>query len=92
MIYYCILMVMTLMGAFASMFLKKASGSDDFLKLLKNQNLYFGGMLYMLSAVLNIYILAYLDYSIVLPLTSFTYVSEAASICRVEYMWQLPGL
>jgi len=30
--------------------------------------------LYLLSAVLNIYVLKYLDYSVVLPLTSITYI------------------
>lgn len=74
MIYYCILILMTLIGSVASLFLKKASGTEHFTDLLKNKNLYFGGVLYVLSAMLNIYILRYLDYSVVLPLTSFTYV------------------
>ena len=42
--------------------------------MLKNVNLYIGGFLYLASAVLNIWILRYLDYSVVLPLTSFTYI------------------
>ena len=33
-----------------------------------------GGVLYLLSALLNIYILKFLDYSVVLPLTSITYI------------------
>ncbi len=74
MIYYSILILMTLIGSVASLFLKKASGNGDVFALLKNKNLYFGGILYVLSAVLNIYVLNYLDYSVVLPLTSFTYV------------------
>lgn len=74
MIYYSVLILMTLIGAVASMFLKKASGGERFLDLLRNRNLYFGGVLYVLSAVLNIYVLKHLDYSVVLPLTSFTYV------------------
>lgn len=32
------------------------------------------GFLYLASALLNIYVLRYLDYSVVLPLTSFTYI------------------
>lgn len=74
MIYYCILLLMTLIGAVASLFLKKASGAGGIVELIKNKNLYLGGILYVLSAVLNIYILRYLDYSVVLPLTSFTYI------------------
>lgn len=74
MMYYGILVVMTLMGAVASLFLKKASGTNGMFGLLTNLNLYIGGGLYFLSALLNIFILRYLDYSIVLPLTSITYI------------------
>lgn len=73
-IYFGILLVVTLLGAVASLFLKKASGAEGLFALLKNINFYIGGFLYFLSAVLNIYVLRYLDYSVVLPLTSFTYI------------------
>ncbi len=66
--------MMTLIGAVASLYLKKSSDSLGFLNFFKNINLYIGGLLYLMSAVLNIYILRYLDYSIVLPLTSITYI------------------
>ncbi|MBE5826429.1 MAG: hypothetical protein E7307_07295 [Butyrivibrio sp.] len=36
--------------------------------MTKNDSLYF------LSAIINIWVLRYLDYSVVLPLTSFTYM------------------
>lgn len=65
---------MTMLGAVASLFLKKASSSKGVLGFIQNINLYVGGVLYFLSAVLNIHVLRYLDYSVVLPLTSFTYV------------------
>ena len=48
--------------------------NENFLKMLFNLNLYVGGGLYLLSAVLNIHVLKYLDYSVVLPLTSITYI------------------
>lgn len=73
-LYYIVLVVMTFLGSVASLFLKKASGSQGILAMLKNINLYLGGGLYLLSAVLNIYILRFLDYSVVLPLTSLTYI------------------
>ncbi len=72
-IYFC-LAVMTFSGALASLFLKKASGSSGLVKLLVNINLYIGGALYVASAVMNILVLRYLDYSGVLPLTSLTYI------------------
>ena len=72
--YFVILLIMTFMGSIASLFLKKASGANGLLEMLKNVNLYIGGGLYLTSAVLNIWVLRYLDYSVVLPLTSFTYI------------------
>ena len=74
MILYVMLLIMTVMGSVASLFLKKASGCDGIVGLLKNINLYIGGFLYVGSAVLNIILLRYLDYSVVLPLTSLTYI------------------
>ena len=65
---------MTVMGSVAALFLKRASSSETIKKLVLNVNLYIGGILYFLSALLNIYILKYLDYSTVLPLTSITYI------------------
>lgn len=74
MICYVVLIIMTLIGSFASYFLKKASGTSNFIMMLRNINLYLGGFLYLFSAILNIYVLRYLDYSVVLPLTSITYI------------------
>ena len=74
MMYFMILIFMTLCGAVASLFLKGASSTEGILKMFLNINLYIGGGLYLISAVLNVYILRYLDYSVVLPLTSITYI------------------
>lgn len=74
MIYYIALTIMTFVAALASIFLKKASGSENIIGMLKNINLYIGGILYVMAALVNIIILRYLDYSIVLPLTSITYI------------------
>ena len=41
--YYVILIIMTAIGSIASLFLKKASGNENFLKMLFNLNLYVGG-------------------------------------------------
>ena len=74
MICYVLILAMTLMGAIASIFLKRASSSENFIKMLMNMNLYMGGGLYVASALLNIVVLRYLNYSVVLPLTSVTYI------------------
>lgn len=73
-IYFVTLIIMTMLGSVASLFLKKASGADGLMALIKSVNLYIGGFLYLASAVLNIWILRFLDYSVVLPLTSLTYI------------------
>lgn len=72
--YYAILLLMTVIGSLASLFLKRATQAEEYLAMLRNANLYLGGGLYFLSALLNIYVLKYLDYSVVLPLTAITYV------------------
>ncbi len=71
---YLLILVMTIMGSIASLFLKKASGFKNIKELLFNYNLYLGGFLYLAAAILNIVVLRKMDYSVVLPLTSFTYV------------------
>lgn len=71
---YIYLIIMTIIGSFAAYFLKKATRSRNNKCLLKNINLYIGGCLYIITAVINIYILRYLSYSVVLPLTSITYI------------------
>ena len=73
-LYFSGLVIMTMLGSVASLFLKKASGAAGFRELILNPNLYIGGGLYLTSAILNIWILRYLNYSVVLPLTSLTYI------------------
>lgn len=73
-LYYIILVFMTLIGAVAAFYLKKASNTNTIIRIIVNPNLYIGGFLYIIAAFLNIYILKILDYSVVLPLTSFTYI------------------
>lgn len=73
-VYFICLLIMTVLGSVASLFLKKASGTDGILAMIKNVNLYIGGFLYLASAILNIWLLRYLEYSVVLPLTALTYI------------------
>ena len=73
-LYFGALLVMTFVGSVASLFLKKASDTGGIVSLIKSVNLYVGGLLYLTSAIINIWILKILDYSVVLPLTSLTYV------------------
>lgn len=74
MIYFLVLIIMTMVGALAGYSLKRASASEGIFNLLKCKYFYYGAILYFLSALMNIYVLRYLDYSVVLPLTSITYI------------------
>ncbi len=75
---YLLFPIMTLMGSLGGFFFKKGAANLDFKDIFKsiflNKNLYIGGVLYVISAVLNIIALKYLPYSIVLPLTAITYI------------------
>ncbi|MDT8716197.1 EamA family transporter [Clostridium sp. 19966] len=66
---------MTIMGAFGGYTLKLATSSTDKIySVMFSKWFYIGGMLYVTSALLNIYVLKLLPYTVVLPLTSITYI------------------
>ena len=44
-LHFAVLIIMTMLGAIASLFLKKASSADGVLSLIKNMNFYIGGFL-----------------------------------------------
>ncbi|MFT8872948.1 MAG: EamA family transporter [Sporolactobacillus sp.] len=72
---YLALFVMTWLGAFAGFFLKLAANAGKgMIYLLKNIHFYIGAFLYLAAAIVNIYVLKFLPYSVVLPLTVFTYI------------------
>lgn len=69
-----LILVMTLLGSFGGFFFKKSSGGSSVVDIIKNKYLYIGGVLYVLGALVNIWVLKYIPYSVVLPVTSITYV------------------
>lgn len=69
-----ILLVETLVASFASFFLKKSSGSENKIDIIKSPYFYLGGVLYVISSCLSIVLLQFLPYAVVLPLGSVTYV------------------
>ena len=71
---WMLVLPMTLIGSFAGYLFKRASGAGRLKALLTNRALYAGAALYVLAALMNVYVLRYLDYSVALPLTSVTYV------------------
>ena len=67
--------LMTILGAFGSLCLKKgAAGNRGLLSLAFNPWFDCGGVLYFVSALLDIWLLKHLPYVVVLPLSSLTYV------------------
>ena len=69
-----ILLVETSVASFASFFLKKSSGVENKIDILKSPCFYLGGMLYVVSSCLSIVLMQFLPYAIILPLGSLTYV------------------
>ncbi|ALS00450.1 multidrug transporter [Enterococcus silesiacus] len=72
-----ILVITTFSGSAGALALKK--GMNDLPRLslklvLTNGWIYLGSFLYILSAITNIVLLKFLDYSIAFPMTSLTYV------------------
>ena len=69
-----VLLVQTLMSSFASYFLKKAGGADNKLSILISPWFYLGGILYVISAGINIVLLQLIPYTVAMPVGALTYV------------------
>lgn len=75
MILFIALLFMGMFASVASFFLKKSTGNGlNIRSLIVNSYLYLGGGLYVFSALLNLYLLKKLPYSVVVPLGSLTYI------------------
>ena len=81
MITVALVIVMTLFGSFGSFFLKKSTGGE-IVDIIKSRNFYIGGVLYFISLVINVYLLTRLDYSLVVPLCSLSYVWTMVLSCK----------
>ena len=65
------------LGALASYFFKKATArleGPGIIAVLREKPLWIGGLLYLIAAANNIFLLGYLDYSVLLPMSSITYI------------------
>jgi drug/metabolite transporter (DMT)-like permease len=69
-----VIVACTFLAALAAFFFKKGSSSASLREMLRTRALYCGAALYVAAAILNIIALKYMDYSVVLPLTSVTYI------------------
>ena len=73
-IYYVLLLVMTLTASFASFSLKKSTKAGTIPGIIGSKFLYIGGFLYVVTALLNIWLLKKMSYSVVVPLGSLCYI------------------
>jgi drug/metabolite transporter (DMT)-like permease len=71
---YALVLISSLAAAFASYFLKIASGSGKIPAILKSRHLYIGGALYTSSAFIVIALLKRMPFSVLLPLGGMCYV------------------
>lgn len=71
---YLLVIFMTLLGAIASALFKKATGKYSFKKLFFTSVFISGVILYGASALLNIYLLRYMQYSKLVPMISLSYI------------------
>lgn len=72
---FFLLILMTLCGSLGGYFLKRASAKLNSIKgLIFNKYIYIGGVFYCSGAFINIILLKYIPYNIVLPLNSITYI------------------
>lgn len=72
---YIILLLMTILGALGGFFLKLSTSKvSKYIELIKCKEFYLGTIFYGLGALLNIYLLQFIPYNIVMPLNSLTYI------------------
>lgn len=66
----------TIIGAFGALFLKKTSNGirDNFIGIFKEKKIYFGFLLYGISALIFVYALRFGDLSSLYPIAGLSYV------------------
>ncbi len=88
---FCIILLATFLGAFGSLYLKKASGklSKKIFTNFQNTDLFIGIGVYLASSVLFITALKYEDVSVLYPLTSVSYIW--ASLLAMRFLNEKPN-
>lgn len=72
---YLLVLLMTLIGALGAFFFKKSTDKmQNILSLLKLPAFYMGGCLYIISALMNVVLLRFMNYTILYPMTAICYI------------------
>ena len=75
MIVYAAVLFMTLIGSLGALFFKKSTAKmKSVFSLMTIPIFYAGGILYVLAALLNVALLRVMDYTILYPMTSISYI------------------
>lgn len=70
-----VIIFMTMLGALGGFFFKRSSaGATSVFDVAKSKYLYIGGIIYVASAVVNVWVLKFMPYSVVMPMTAITYI------------------
>ncbi len=74
--YYLLIILMSLLGSLASFSFKRSAQQEGIsvIKHYLHPLVLLGASLYFIASLLNIYVLKYLPYSVVLPSTAITYI------------------
>ena len=80
-ILFPLIIVMTMMGSLGGFFFKKCTAGGSLIEVIRSRFLYLGGLFYVISAFMNIWVLKYLPYSVVMPLCSITYIWSLTLSC-----------
>lgn len=72
---YSSVIIMTLIGALGAFFFKKSTVKmDGIFSLLSIPSFYVGGFFYAASALMNVILLRYMDYTVLYPMTAICYI------------------
>jgi len=74
MIYYIIIILTTFFVSFGSFFTKLSTGKKTIKSIITSKYLYIGALSYLVAALIIIWILRRMPYSIVVPLGSFSFI------------------
>lgn len=76
--------VMSFLGAMGAYFFKKAATrTARLIALFACREFYFGALFYAIGLILNIWLMEYIQYSILYPMSAVTYIWTAVISCKL---------
>ena len=81
-----LILMMTGIGSIGALFFKRGTAklkNGNIMKILFVPEIYIGGVSYVAGALINIILLRYMDYTLVYPMTSITYIWTMLISCFI---------